>query len=89
VTGQGIAYCRLKNAWDCANSTVDLYMPGYIMAALHKYQNPVPDHAQHAPHKWNTALYGAKTQDIEDAEDSPSLSPKDLNRLQHLGGELL
>jgi endonuclease I len=36
----GSAYCGLKLDWDYANGTIDLYMHGYIKAALHKYQQP-------------------------------------------------
>jgi hypothetical protein len=78
----GSAYCGLKNNWDCANSAVDLSMNGYTNAALHKYQHPAHVHAEHAQHKCNSPVYGAKTQYIEDDENSPSLSPKYVNRLQ-------
>jgi hypothetical protein len=37
----------------------------------------------------NPPVYGANTQYIEEAEDSPPLSPKEVNRLQQLGGTLL
>jgi hypothetical protein len=40
-------------------------------------------------HQWNTPVYSAKTQYVEDKEDSPDLSPKDVNRLQQLKGTLL
>jgi hypothetical protein len=39
---KGSAYCGLTLEWDYKNRTVDLSMPGYIKAALHKYQNPAP-----------------------------------------------
>jgi hypothetical protein len=64
-------------------------MPGYIKAALHKYQHPAPTIPEHAPHQWNPPVYGAKTQYVEDKQDCPALSPKYVNRLQQLGGTLL
>jgi hypothetical protein len=85
----GSAYCGLKIDWDYDNGTVDLSMPGYIKADLHKYQHTSPTCAEHAPHKWNLPVYGAQTQYVEDGEDSPDLSPKDVNHLQQLGGTLL
>jgi hypothetical protein len=85
----GSAYCGLKIYWDYENGTVDVSMHGYIRAALHKYQHPTPAHAEHAPHKWNSPVYGAKTQYVNDAEDNPSLSPKDAKRLHQIGGTLL
>jgi endonuclease I len=47
----GGAYCGLKIDWDYTNGTVDLYMPGYIKAALHKYQHPAPTRPEHAPYQ--------------------------------------
>jgi hypothetical protein len=35
----GSAYCGLKHDWDYTNGTFDLSIPGYIKAALHKYQH--------------------------------------------------
>jgi hypothetical protein len=64
-------------------------MPGYIKAALHKYQHPAPTHPEYAPHQWNPPVYSAKTQYVEDKRDSPALSPKYVTHLQQLGGTLL
>jgi hypothetical protein len=64
-------------------------MPGYIKAALHKYQHPAPAHPEHAPHTWNPPIYGAKTQFVNDKTSSPTLSDKDVNKLQQLMGTLL
>jgi hypothetical protein len=72
----GSAYCGLKIEWDYTNATVDLYMPGYIKATLHKYQHPAPTRPEHAPHQWNPPIYGAKIQYVADTQDSPALSPK-------------
>jgi hypothetical protein len=38
----GTSYCGLTLDWDYKNQTFDLSMPGYIKAALHKYQHPAP-----------------------------------------------
>jgi hypothetical protein len=64
-------------------------MPGYIKAALHKYQHAAPTRPEHAPHTWNPPVYGAKTQYVEDETTSPALSAKYVNRLQQLTGMLL
>jgi hypothetical protein len=45
----GSAYCGLTLEWDYKNRTVDLSMPGYIKAALHKYRHPAPARPEHAP----------------------------------------
>jgi hypothetical protein len=64
-------------------------MPGYINAALHKYQEPASTRPEHAPHKWNTPVYCAKTQYVEDHNNIPALSAKNVTKLQQLMGTLL
>jgi hypothetical protein len=64
-------------------------MPGYIKAALHKYQHPAPARPEHAPHTLNPPIYGAKTQFVDEITTSPALSDKDVNKLQELTGTLL
>jgi hypothetical protein len=85
----GRAYCGLTLDWDYKHRTVDLSMPGYIKAALHKYQHAAPARPKHAPHTWNPPIYGAKTQFVEDKTISTALSDKDVNKLQQLTGTLL
>jgi hypothetical protein len=64
-------------------------MPGYIKAALHKYQHPASALPEHSPHTWNPPIYGAKTQFVSETKPSPALSDKDINKLQQLTGTLL
>jgi hypothetical protein len=68
---------------------VDLSIPGYTKAALHKYQHSAPARPEHAPHTWNPPIYGAKTQYVENETTSPALSDKDVNKLQQVTGTLL
>jgi hypothetical protein len=85
----GSAYCSLTLDWDYKYGTVDLSIPGYIKAALHKYQHAAPARPEHAPHTWNPPIYGGETQYVEDKTTSPALSDKDVNKLQQLTGTLL
>jgi hypothetical protein len=85
----GSAYCGLKIDWDYTNGTVDLSMPRYINAALHKFRHPTPTRPENAPDTWNPPVYGATTPYIEDTQDSPALSQKEVTHLQQLGGTLL
>jgi hypothetical protein len=78
----GTAYCGLTLDWDYKKRTVDLSMPGYIKAALHKYQHPAPALPEHAPHTWNPPIYGNRTQFVNEIPNSPALSDKDVNKLQ-------
>jgi hypothetical protein len=85
----GSAYCGLTLDWYYKHKFVDLSMPGYIKAALHKFQHPTPTHPKNAPHTWNQPVYGAKTQYIEAQQDIPPLPQKDVPRIQKLTGTLL
>jgi hypothetical protein len=85
---KGSAYCGLTLEWDYNSRTVDLSMSGYIKAALHRYQNAAPARPVHAPHTWNPPVYGAKTQYVEDDNNSPALSSKNVTKLQLLAGTL-
>jgi hypothetical protein len=86
---KGSAYCGLTLEWDYKKGTVDLYMPGYIKAGLHKYQQAAPTGPENAPHTWNPPVYGAKTQYVENETTIPAISAKDVNKLQQLTGTLL
>jgi hypothetical protein len=64
-------------------------MPGYIKVTLHKYQHPAPERPEHAPHTWNPPIYCPKMQFMNETTPSPTLSDKDVNKLQQLTGTLL
>jgi hypothetical protein len=85
----GSAYCGLTSDWDNKLKFVDLYMPGYIKAAFHKFQHPTPTRPANAPHTWNPPIYGANTQYIVAQKDIPPLTQKDITRIQQLAGTLL
>jgi hypothetical protein len=85
----GTAYCGFTLEWDYEDRTADLSMPGYINAALHKYQHPAPARPEHSPHTWNPPIYGANTQVMSEPKPSPAISDKDVNKLQQLTGILL
>jgi hypothetical protein len=73
IDWNGTVYYGLTLEWDCKKRTVDLSLPGYIKAALHKYQH----------------IYGAKTQFVTETTTSPALSDKEINKLQQPTGTLL
>ena len=85
----GELYCGITLKWDYIKRTVDLSMPGYIAAALHKFQHPTPPRAQHAPHKWTEPVYGATQQLTPPADTSAALQPAAINRIMQITGTLL
>jgi hypothetical protein len=82
----GTSYRGLTLDRSYKEHTVDLSMPGYIKATLHKYHHPAPARPEHSPHTWNPPIYGAKTQFVSDPTPSPAVSDKDVNKLQQTTG---
>jgi hypothetical protein len=80
VTGKALHTVVLP--WNgTTNSGQWIYLCLEIKAALHKYQHPAPSRPEHAPHTWNTTIYGAKTQFMTEATSSPTLADKEINKL--------
>jgi hypothetical protein len=82
-------YCGIKITWDYASKTVDLSMPGYIAAVLHRFQHPHPARLQHAPYKMQPINYGAKVQFATPADTSTPLTDAEKLTLQQVIGCLL
>jgi hypothetical protein len=64
-------------------------MPGYIKAALHKYQHSKPMKPQHSPHTHNTTTYGAKQQLPTSEDQTDPASEPQKKRIQKITGTLL
>jgi hypothetical protein len=85
----GQLYCGIQIKWDYHHRTVDLSMPGYIAAMLHKYQHPTNSLPQHAPYKWNEPIYGTSVQLTDPVDQTAPLPPAGIKRLQQITGTLL
>ena len=82
-------YCGISLKWDYKNRTCDMSMPGYIPAALAKYNHPAPKRPQYAPHRYNTPQYGRHVQLPEPYDDTDLLSPAGIKRVQQVTGTIL
>lgn len=51
VDWKGEKYLGLTLDWDYNKHTCDIAMPGYIEAALHRFQHPIPTRPQDSPHQ--------------------------------------
>jgi hypothetical protein len=87
--GVAALYCGIHLNWNYKNQTVDLSMPGYVAATLHKFQHPQPAKAQHAPHTWTEPNYGAKQQMTAPEDNTAPLNSTGIQRVQHITGTLL
>jgi hypothetical protein len=63
--------------------------PGYIRAALHKFQHEWNRHHQDALHSWNQPFYGAKVQYANNPNESPLLVAKSVRLVQQVAGTFL
>ena len=72
----GSLYCGITLKWYCQKRTVDISIPGYVAAALYKYQHKPAQRPQHSPHKWERPSYEAR-QKMARKEDTPPLITKE------------
>jgi hypothetical protein len=86
---QGKLYCGITLKWDYINRTVDLSMPGYVQATLHKFQHPLPNRQTDAPHSYNAPTYGVVNQTPLPLDTSEKLPPTEITRIQQVVGTLL
>lgn len=82
-------YCGVKLEWDYDNRTLDISMPGYVEAALRKFDHPKAHHIQRAPHRCNAPQYGAKVQLTDPIDTSPVLPTTEITKIQRTVGTLL
>jgi hypothetical protein len=66
---------------------VDLSMPTYMRAALHRFQHKLPAKPQHAPYKAAPIKFGTKTQTPPE-DNTPPLSPEQIKFVQQVVGVL-
>ena len=82
-------YLGLTMKWDYDKRTVDISMPGYLNAALHKFQHLPPERREDAPHSWTKPIYGASVQYADNPDDSPLLPSDSITLVQKIVGTLL
>jgi hypothetical protein len=94
----GIKYLGCKHAEHLVASIKKYEIPSNLTGNAYcglkidwDYNNGTVDlaHAEYLPRTWHPPVYGANTQYIDDKEDSPSLSSKEVNLLQEPGGTLI
>jgi hypothetical protein len=86
---RGQLYCGITINWNYDQGVVDLSMPGYIKATLHKFQHPTPPRPQHAPHEWTEPIYGKHQQMAPLPDATDKLPPERIQRIQKIVGTLL
>ena len=64
-------------------------MPRYIEKLLTRLNHPTPQRPVHAPHDWNSPIYGRHIQKGIDDDTSEYLPTTDISRTQSIVGALL
>jgi hypothetical protein len=85
----GGLYCGITLHWNYLHRHVDLSMPGYITAMLHKYQHPPSKRPQYALHTWTEPDYGQRIQYAPPPDESAAASAAHITRAQEIVGTLL
>ena len=88
VDWKGELFCGVNLKWDYKQPMVDLSMPTYIPAALHRLQHKPPTKPHHAPYKAAPFKFGAATQ-TPPKDNTPPLSPDKIKYVQQVVGVLL
>jgi hypothetical protein len=82
---EGKLYCGVSLDWNYQQRTVDLSMPGYVTAALHKYQYKTPKQHCNAPSQWTAPQYSSKVQ-MTKVDDTPPMNAEQTHWLQQVVG---
>jgi hypothetical protein len=84
----GKVYSGMTLKWDYKNSTYDISMPGYIANVLSNFQHDNPKHPQDTPSRYDTPVYGTKTQ-YATRDETPPLTAKQCLNIQKVTGSVL
>jgi hypothetical protein len=85
----GGLYCGITLHWEYLHHHVDLSMPGYVTAMLHKYQHPPSKRPKYASHAWTEPAYDQRIQHDPPPGESAAASAADITRDQGIVGTLL
>jgi hypothetical protein len=81
-------YSGMTLKWDYDTRTCDISMPVYVSNILSKLQHDSPKHPQHTPSRYDTPVYGAKTQ-YATRDDTPPLTAQQCLTIQKVTGSVL
>ena len=86
---EGERFVDIKLNWDYNKRTVTMSMPGYIEAALKRFQHNKPNKPENSPHSAQDRQIGVKVQLTAPEDNSPQLSKEQKKEIQQIIGTLL
>ena len=84
----GSSYCGVSLKWDYTARTVELSIPGYVQAALRRFNHTAPKRPVHSPHPFPPIKYGDKRQ-MATIETNTPLTPAERTWVQEFIGTFL
>ena len=75
--------------WYYTNRTMDVSIPKYIEAALHKFQHPTPLKPQDTPNQCHRPTYGSATQYTDPEDNSAPLPTEGITVVRKIVGKFL
>jgi hypothetical protein len=85
----GARFCGLFMDWDYEERRVHISIPGYVKAALTRFQHARPKKPQNQPYPHNPIQYGSKAQYVEQKDETPLLGKDDKRFIQEVTGTFL
>ena len=85
----GFKKMGLTLKWDHINRMVDISMPNYVLASLHKLQHKATDKPHDAPCQWARPICIQATQHANTEVTYPLLPPKQISLDQKIVGTFL
>ena len=89
VDKSGTKYLGLTIEWNYSKGYVDIYMPGYVSKALHRFQKPLSKRPQHSPHAWQAPQYGQRVQYCKEDDVANPLALPAKQHVQQIVGTFL
>ena len=89
VDWTGKNYCGLTIDWHYDKGYVDISMPGYIPALLHRLRHPLPKRPVHHPHDYTIPAYGKGRQYVKPPDTTDLLQKDKTKFVQSAVGSLL
>ena len=89
VDESGTKYLGLTIEWNYSKGYVDIYMPGYVSKALHRFQKPLSKRPQHSPHAWQAPQYGQRVQYCKEDDVANPLALPAKQHVQQIVGTFL
>ena len=81
---EGERFVGIKLNWDYNKRTVTMSMPGYIEAALKRFQHKKPNKPEHCPHLAQDRQIRVKVQLTAPEDNSPQLSKEQKKEIQRI-----